>query len=75
MTNMTLSVPEELMTLIRKHTQIKWSEIARRAMWEEAEKLELLDKLVSKSKFTEKDVEEIGNKIKRGIARRHGLNV
>jgi len=38
-------------------------------------KLELIDKIVSKSKFTEKDAEEVGNKIKREIARRHGLKV
>lgn len=73
MTNMTLSIPENLINLMRKHTHIKWSEIARRAIWEEANKLELMDKLVSKSKFTEEDAEEIGNKIKKGIARRHGL--
>lgn len=38
-------------------------------------KLELIEKIVSKSKFTEKDAEEIGDKIKRGIAKRHGLKV
>ena len=72
---MTLSVPEELIKIMRKHSQIKWSEVARRAIWEEAKKLELMDKLVANSKLTEEAVEEIGNKIKRGIARRHGFKV
>jgi len=73
MVNMTLAVPEELNKLIKKHSEIKWSEVARKAMWEQAAKLELLDKIASKSRFTQKDAEEIGEKIKRGIARRHGL--
>lgn len=38
------------------------------------QKLELMDKITSKSKLTTKDVEEISNKIKRGIAKRHGLS-
>lgn len=74
MVNMTLVIPEDLNMLIKKHNEIKWSEIARKAMWEHARKLELMDKILFKSKLTEKDAEEIGNKIKRGIARRHGLS-
>ncbi len=70
---MTLSIPEELMKIMRKHTQIKWSEVARRAIWDEAKKIELMDKILSKSELTEKDVLEIGKKVKRGIAKAHGL--
>jgi len=73
MTNMTLAVPEDLHKIMQKHKDIKWSEVARRAIWEKAMKLELMDKFLSKSKLTEKDAEEIGHKIKRGIAKRHGL--
>lgn len=73
MVNMTLAIPDNLNSLIKKHNEVKWSEIARRAMLEHAKRLELMDKLVSKSKLTEKDIKEIGNKIKIGIAKRHGL--
>ena len=73
MVNMTLAIPEDLHKLIRKHSEIKWSEVARKAMWEHAKRLELMDTLVSKSKLTEKDAEAIGNKIKKEIAQRHGL--
>jgi hypothetical protein len=73
MTNMTLAIPEELHKLMRKHAQIKWSEVARRALREQAEKLELMDRILSKSKLTEKDVREIGRKVKRGIAKKHEL--
>ena len=73
MTNMTLALPEELHQLMQKYKEIKWSEVARRAIWEKAKKLELMDKLLSKSKLTEQDALEIGRKINQGIAKRHGL--
>lgn len=71
MVNMTLAVPEELHEIMRQHTEIKWSEIARKAMWEHAKKLELMEKLVAKSKLTKTAAEEIGEKIKAGLHRRH----
>ncbi len=71
MTNMTLAVPEDLHEIMAKHKEIKWSEVARQAMWEKAHKLELMDKLLSKSELTEKDAEKIGHTIKRAIAKKH----
>lgn len=73
MTNMTLAVPEDLNRIMQKHKEIKWSEVARQAIWEKARKLELMEKLLVKSELTEQDAEEIGRKIKHGIAKRHGL--
>ena len=74
MTNMTLAIPEELYKIIKKHKEIKWTEIARKAMWEQARKLELMESILSKSELTEKDALEIGRKIKREIAKKHGKN-
>ncbi len=73
MTNMTLALPEDLHRIMQKHKEIKWSEVARKAMWEKAMKLELMDKLLAKSTLTEKDALVIGREINKGIARRHGL--
>ncbi|MBS3098745.1 hypothetical protein J4462_00885 [Candidatus Pacearchaeota archaeon] len=73
MTNINLAVPEDLQRIMERHRNVKWAEVARQAMWQRARKLELMDKLLSKSELTEQDSEEIGNKIKHGIARRHGL--
>jgi len=73
MVNMTLAVPEELHKIIKKHTEIRWSEVARRAMQEQATRLEILDSITAKSKLTAKDAEELGNKIKMSMAKRHGL--
>lgn len=73
MTNMTLAIPEDLHVIIRRHTEIKWSEVARRALWEQARKLELMEELLSDSKLTEENVDEISNLIKENIASKHGL--
>jgi uncharacterized protein (UPF0303 family) len=42
-------------------------------MWEQARKLEIMDKLLLKSELTEKDAIDIGRKIKHEIAKKHGL--
>ena len=73
MTNMTLSVPEDLHQIMESHKEIKWSEVARQAIMEKARKLELMDKLLARSELTEEDAERIGHKIKRGMAKRYGL--
>ena len=73
MTNMTLAIPEDLHKIMKKHSEIKWSEVARQAIWTQARKLELMDSLLSKSEFTEKDAQTLGRKIKQGIAKQHGL--
>lgn len=73
MTNVTFAVPEELHQIMRKHNEIKWSEIARQAMWDRAKKMEIMDRILSKSNLTEKDAEEIGRKIKSEIAKKHNL--
>ncbi len=43
MPTMTLSVPDDLYTVIKHHDEIKWSVIARNAMWEYARKIQLVD--------------------------------
>ena len=45
MANITLSLPEELHKKIRKHSEIRWSEIARKAIAEYIENLELMEDL------------------------------
>ena len=72
---MTLAIPEDLHQLMKKHDEIKWSEIARKAIWEHAQKLEVMDKILSKSKLTEKDILELGRKVNKGIAKRHGIKI
>lgn len=71
MTNMTLALPEDLHSIMRQHQEIKWSEVARKALWEQARKIELMDKLLANSELTEENAQEIGDLIKKSIAQKH----
>ena len=64
---MTLSLPEDMHEIMRKHNEIRWSEIARRAIAKQVKKLAIMDKIASKSKLTMKDIEEINEKVKTGL--------
>jgi hypothetical protein len=65
MPTMTLSVPNDLYTVIKHHEEIKWSVIARNAMWEYARKIQLVDSILEKSELTEEDAAQIGKNYKR----------
>jgi predicted CopG family antitoxin len=69
MPNITLSLPDDVYEIVKKHREIRWSEIARRAIENYARKLVLLDALTSGSTLTEEDILEIDEKIKEGIYR------
>ena len=73
MANITLAIPDGLHEKLKKHSEIRWSEVIRQMLQKNIEQLELMDKITGKSKLTQEDVDEISRKIKRGIARRHGL--
>jgi len=70
MTNITLSLPDELHRKMRKFTEIRWSEVARKAIQKRIEDLETLDRIASKSKLTEKDAKEIASKINKSAAKK-----
>ena len=61
---MTLSIPEELHRKMKRHTELKWSDIARQAFEKKVNEVELMDKILSKSELDEKDAERIGHEIK-----------
>ena len=73
MTNMTLAVPEDLHIIMMNHKEIRWSEVAREALLNQAKKLDFMDKILAKSTLTEKDALEIGRKVNKAVAKRHGL--
>ena len=71
MVNVTLSIPEDLHKFIKKHAEVKWSEIARSAMIRYAERLALMDKLASRSKLSEEEAFELGETVKAAAWKRH----
>ena len=70
MGNITLSIPDEIHKDMRNFSEVKWSEVARKAIIEKLEALRLAESLAKKSKLTEKDVLEIGKRIKSSAAKK-----
>ena len=73
MTNITLMLPDDLHKKMKKHSEIRWSEVVRQAIQKKIDDLELLNKITSKSKLTSRDALEISKKIDANVARRLGL--
>ncbi|MBI2653517.1 hypothetical protein HYX02_01770 [Candidatus Woesearchaeota archaeon] len=67
MPNVTLSIPEALHEKMKKHSEIRWSEVVRKTISEKIEDLELMEKLSKRSKLTQADVDEIAHKINRDV--------
>lgn len=58
MSNVTLYVPEDVKEEMDEHDEVRWSEVARKAIIEklkEMKKLQLLKKYVEKEPFTDED--------------------
>lgn len=70
MPNMTLSIPEELHRKMKRHTELKWSDIARRAFEKKLDEIELTERILRKSELDEKDAERIGHEIKSKMNKR-----
>lgn len=65
MGNITLSLPSELHERMKKHSEIRWSDVVRKSIAQKVEMLEVMDRIAKKSKLTMKDVDEISQRIKR----------
>ena len=70
MANMTLAIPDDLRREMKQHPDIRWSEVARKAILEKLENLRIIEEIVNKSKLTKKDVDEFDKKIKSLAAKR-----
>ncbi|MFH1256871.1 MAG: hypothetical protein V1494_06305 [Candidatus Diapherotrites archaeon] len=71
---LTLAIPEKLKKDIRELKEINWSEETRSFLEDRVERLKALrtlDEILKGSRLTEKDIEELGAKIKQGIAKAH----
>lgn len=71
MPNLTLSIPEDLYEEMKRHPEIRWSEVARQALNRKLDDLRRLDALLRESRLTERDVAEVGREIKEKVWKRH----
>jgi hypothetical protein len=70
MANITLSVPDNIHKKMKHFSEVKWSEVARKAIIKKLEIMVLAEKLAQKSKLTEKDIEQFSKKIKSSASKR-----
>ena len=73
MPNITLAIPEDLHTKMKDHSEIRWSEVVRKSISQKIEDLDIMDKLTSRSKLTQKDVDAIASKIDGAVSRKLSL--
>ena len=74
MSNITVSVPEELKSKMEELRTINWSEVAREAFSRTItlnKQFEEFKKIVSKSKLTEEDARELGGKVNKSLHERY----
>ena len=71
--NVTIAIPKELQKKMREHDEISWSAVLRNLIEEKIKDMELLDKMLSKSKLTEEDVSKLADKIDKTVAKKLGL--
>jgi len=67
---LTLAVPDALHAKMKRHTELKWSDIARQAFERKVEGIEFMEKVLTKSALTEEDAERIGHRLKAEIRKR-----
>ena len=71
MPNMTLSITEDVYKIVKAHNEVRWSEIARRAIEEYAKKIALLNAMTRGSELTEDDIMTLDHKVKAGIQKHY----
>ena len=70
MGNITLSIPDVVHKQMKHFSEVKWSEIARKAIIEKLELLQMVENLAQKSKLTQNDVKKFNKKIKASASKR-----
>jgi len=69
--NITLTVPDDLHRRMKRHPEVKWSEVVRRILSDKVRDLEAMDRIAAKSKLTPEDVDELDHVLKLALLRRY----
>lgn len=70
MTNITLSIPEGIHKEMRRFSEVRWSEVARKAIIEKLDTLRLAESLAKKSRLTKQDVADFSSRLKKLAGKR-----
>lgn len=69
MPNITLSVTDNMKERMEEHPAVRWSNAVRAVIEAKLHDFEVAEKLVQKSRLTEKDVEQLSATVGKSIAR------
>lgn len=74
MPTVTLTVPDDVKSELKRFSWVNWSEVAREEFVRQAkvrEEFERFTKIVSKSKLAEEDVRELSDDVSLSLAKRY----
>jgi predicted CopG family antitoxin len=69
MVNLTITIPDDLRKELKKHDEVNWSAVIRKAISEHLRNISIAEAIARKSKLTKKDADEISRMIKREMAK------
>ena len=75
MSNITVSVPEELKQEMEQIKIINWSEVAREAFKKKVIQLRVLESFTRESELTKEDALRLGDKVNKALAKRYGIKL
>jgi len=70
MTNVSVSVNDDIRQKMLQFGFVNWSEVARQAFAKKITELEVMERFTSDSEMTEKDALRLGAKVNAGLAKR-----
>ena len=71
MATLTLSIPQELKERMQTYPDINWSAVARKAISQRIEEMELFERIKETSTLTEEDAIRLGRELKERMAARY----
>lgn len=68
--NLTVTIEDELWCEMKSHPEIRWSSVMKEAAKEKLKALVLLEKLVKKTKLSEKEIEDFAVRLGKKVSAR-----
>lgn len=70
---MTISIPDDLREQMRRHEEVNWGAVVRKAIQRHLRKLKIAEAIAKRSELTEDDIEELDRLVKEGLAEEYDL--
>jgi hypothetical protein len=71
MPNITFEIPSEIKKILSDHPEIKWDKVVADTLWNYAKKIRLMDKIASKSKLSNQDVDKLDKTVKTSLLKHY----